>query len=162
MSDRALVALGMLGGALWAIAVVATGVSWGGGWSLPAAMAAGLLPVGLVLAAMIGVLAARRFRDDALRDGRPMPEDPTQRVLSNTVEQTVLGLCLWPFAGWVVGTDLAVVLGWSFALTRLIFWAGYVRSPPLRAFGFAAGFYPTLLATGVGMVEAARTVGTYL
>lgn len=159
MSARAPVALGMAGGALWAVGVVAAGTASGEGLPLPAAMAAALLPVGLVLAAMIGVLAARRFHDDALRDGRPMPDDPTQRALSNTVEQTVLGLCLWPFAGWVVGTDLAVVLGWSFALTRLLFWAGYVRSPPLRAFGFAAGLYPTLLATGVAAVEAARALG---
>ena len=64
----------------------------------------------------------------------------------------ILLLCLWPFAGWMVGTDLAVVLGWSLALTRLIFWAGYARAPFLRAFGFAAGFYPTLLAGGVAAV----------
>ena len=36
-------------------------------------------------------------------------------------------------------------LGVAFAVARLAFWAGYHMAPPLRAFGFAATFYPTVL-----------------
>ncbi len=38
-------------------------------------------------------------------------------------------------------------MGVGFGVARLAFWIGYHRSAPARAFGFAATFYPTVLAT---------------
>ena len=43
------------------------------------------------------------------------------------------------------GPGVILCLGLGFAVARLAFWGGYHLSPPLRAFGFAATFYPTLL-----------------
>ncbi|MCB1390990.1 MAG: MAPEG family protein, partial [Rhodobacteraceae bacterium] len=95
-------------------------------------------------------LAQRRFFDDAIIDGEPFRAgsgaEIDQRVLTNTTEQTALALALWPFAGWVLGWGLLPVLGLSFAVFRLLFWIGYHASPPLRGLGFAASFYPTLVA----------------
>lgn len=151
MGKRATILTSMAAGALWAVAVI-----WGAqraGLSfmtplvgVPLAMA----PVGLVLALMIGRQAQRRFFDDAIIDGEDFaPGSPAwidQRVLSNTVEQAVLALLVWPFVALTLGGQVVVVMGLAFALARLAFWAGYHLSPPLRGFGFAATFYTTVLA----------------
>ena len=42
-----------------------------------------------------------------------------------------------------------------FLVGRAAFWAGYLRSPPTRAFGFAATFYPTVAAWVVAALELA-------
>jgi hypothetical protein len=149
-TTRRIVLLAMVGGMVWALTVV----WWGqGGEPLPvdaALLAQAFAPAGAVLATMIGRLAQRRFFDDRSIDGqgfRPnSAADIDQRVLTNTLEQIVLALCLWPFAAGVLGAQVLVVLGWSFALARLLFWVGYHLSPPLRGLGFAATFYPTVLA----------------
>ncbi len=44
------------------------------------------------------------------------------------------------------GPGVVTCLGIGFAVARLAFWIGYHISPPLRAFGFAATFYPTIIA----------------
>ena len=67
-------------------------------------------------------------------------------MLSNTAEQALLALLIWPFVALTMGGQVAVVLGLAFALARLAFWIGYHLAPPLRAFGFAATFYTTVLA----------------
>lgn len=67
-----------------------------------------------------------------------------QRVLTNSVEQLVLALLVWPFIGYSLGGVLVIALGIGLAVARVLFWIGYHFSPPLRAFGFAASFYPTL------------------
>jgi len=106
-----------------------------------------------VLAVMIARLAQRRFFDDSIIDGQPFAPgsaaDIDARVLQNTVEQLVLALALWPVTGYVLAIDgpgVVLSLGIGFAIARLAFWIGYHISPPLRAFGFAATFYPTLIA----------------
>ena len=148
---RMMILIGMAAGALWALAVVLA-PSFLGLPYLPAAAAlpGAMLPPGLVLAAMIGRLAARRFFDDALIDGAdPAPGSPAwvdQKVLANTLEQLALALAVWPFAALTLGGAVAIALGLSFALMRLLFWIGYRLSPPLRALGFAGTFYPTVLA----------------
>lgn len=151
MSRRARILVGMAAGALWALAVV-----WGGqavkGPFLPlnVALMLAFIPGGLILLVLIGRLAQRRFFDDALIDGAaPEPGsafDLDQRVLANTVEQLLLALCLWPFVALNLGGLCVVVMGVAFAIARLAFWIGYRRAPWLRAFGFAASFYPTVLA----------------
>ena len=108
---------------------------------------------GVVLMLMIGRIAQRRFFDAGLIDGAaPAPgsaADIDNRVLKNTVEQSVLALCLWPAISVMLFTDgpgVVLALSVGFAVARLAFWWGYHKSPPLRAFGFAATFYPTVLA----------------
>ena len=152
MTKQRQIAIGMSAGLLWGIAVL-----WIGArlinlpvFSLvPTIMTAFLAP-GLVTMAMIGRLAQRRFFDEAAIDGQPFtgPGAIDQRVLSNTVEQLVLALCVWPAAAVILADDgpgVVAALGLGFAVARLAFWGGYHLSPPMRAFGFAATFYPTVL-----------------
>jgi len=152
---RALILAGMVGGLLWGLALLT--------------LVAPLLPIprfaliqalglafffpALVMIAMVGRLAQRRFFDETLIDGQPFaPASPAaidQRVLTNTVEQFVLALAVWPMLAFSLGTaggGIAVALGIGFSLARILFWVGYHRAPPLRAFGFAATFTPTMLA----------------
>ena len=146
-SKRLVIAVSMALGMLWALGLVWLGRGPG---DPVRAIVLGLMPGGLVMAAMIGRLAQRRFFDDAIIDGQPFApgsaDEIDQRVLTNTAEQLILAATLWPFAGWVLGWGLLPVLGAGFAVTRLLFWLGYHLSPPLRGVGFAASFYPSVVA----------------
>ncbi|SFT47827.1 MAPEG family protein [Sedimentitalea nanhaiensis] len=151
MHKRPTILLGMAAGALWALVIVG-GVQIAGLPYLPPPLAlpgAFLVP-GLVMVAMIGRLAQRRFFDDAIIDGADFTPGSAawidQRVLANTLEQLVLALVIWPFVALVLGGAVVVALGIGFSVARLAFWIGYHVSPPLRGFGFAATFYPTVLA----------------
>ena len=152
MSKREKILVGMALGALWAIAVVALPALLPSTRFLPlnVALIAGMLPGGLFLMVVIGRLAQRRFFDDDIIDGEPFvvgsSADIDQRVLTNTIEQLVLALILWPFVGLVLGGATILSLGIGFGIARIAFWIGYHQSPPLRAFGFAASFYPTIAA----------------
>ena len=151
MNRRRRILAGMGAGAVWALTLV-----WGGqnvaiGF-VPLNMVVPLAMVvpGLVLMVVIGRLAQRRFFDDTLIDGQDFaPGSPAwvdQRMLTNTAEQTLLALLLWPFVAFTLGGAVVVVMGLGFGVARIAFWTGYHRNPPLRAFGFAATFYPTVLA----------------
>ena len=151
MNKRRKIILGMFAGALWALAIV-----WGaqpeGFTFMPPqiAMPGALIAPGLVMAVMIGRLAARRFFDDDIIDGATFEPGSAawidQRVLANTVEQSVLAVLVWPFVALTLGGQVVLAMGFAFAAARLAFWIGYHVSPPLRAFGFAATFYTTVLA----------------
>lgn len=150
MQRRPLILSGMIGGAVWGMLIVL----WLGPGLLIAqpfwqGLAAGLALAALPMVAMIGRLAQRRFFDDSLIDGQAFAGASAidQRVLTNTAEQLVLALCLWPFVAVVLGGGTALALGAGFAVARLMFWVGYHAAPPLRAFGFAASFYPTVIAS---------------
>jgi len=101
-----------------------------------------LAPAGLLLLMVLAV-ASVRARDDAL-DPIADPESRLyrilQRVLSNSVEQTViLGPAFFLFvltlpAAWI---DLAPLVMVLFVLSRLGFWAGYLLTPFWRAPGMA-------------------------
>ncbi|MEM7073848.1 MAG: MAPEG family protein [Pseudomonadota bacterium] len=151
MTDRACIGLGMAAGLIWAVVLLWAGrqISVPIGAIQPTLMGAVFAP-GLVLVAMVGRIAQRRFFDATLIDGQaPRPgtaADIDARVLQNTLEQTVLALCIWPLVGFTLGAGVVLVLGLGFAVARLAFWVGYHRAPPLRAFGFAATFYPTVVA----------------
>ena len=139
-------------GALWAVAVVVLpGQAPQPFIPINLALLYAFLPAGLVMACMILVIALRRFLSSELADGRKPPEgsraDVDARVLSNTVEQMVLALLLWPFVITVLGAVTVIVMGVSMALSRLVFWLGYHLSPPLRLVGWSAGFYATVFAT---------------
>ncbi|MGR3314942.1 MAPEG family protein [Roseovarius indicus] len=152
MEKRRKIAIGMAAGAVWAVAVLvgaAIFVQLPVFALMPTIMTAFLAP-GLVTIAMVGRLAQRRFFDDAIIDGEAFSGAAAidQRVLSNTVEQLVLAMAVWPAAAVLLGAEgpgVILVLGVAFAVARLAFWFGYHRAPPLRAFGFAATFYPTVL-----------------
>ena len=59
----------------------------------------------------------------------------------------LLDILTWPFVALTLGGSVVLAMGVAFGLARIAFWAGYHLSPPLRAFGFAATFYTTVLAT---------------
>lgn len=156
---RRYVAAGMGAAFVWTVALIFLGWQWPLKLDLIRAMMLALVPAGLVMAAMVARLAAGRFFDDHLIDGQPFTPgsaaDVTQRCLTNSVEQTALAVCLRPAASGIAGPGLVVALGIGFGVTRVAFWRGYARSPRLRAFGFAAGFYPTLMA---GLLSAVALV----
>lgn len=152
MQKRAKIGLGMALGMLWALLLL-----WGAAefvkrpvfTLMPTIMTAFFLP-GIVMLLMVAKLAQRRFFDEAIIDGEPLSgaAEIDQRVLRNTVEQLVLALAIWPAAAVILtgdGPGVIICLGLGFFLARVAFWCGYHISPPLRAFGFAATFYPTVL-----------------
>lgn len=151
MGTRTRVLIGMALGLVWSVGLV-VGVQLAGGGFMPPMLAVpgAMVAPGLVMLAMIARLAQWRFFDDALIDGAAPPPGSAaeidQRVLTNTVEQIVLALAVWPFVAATLGGRVVLYMGIGFALARLAFWIGYHLSPPLRAFGFAATFYPTVLA----------------
>lgn len=151
MSKRARILLGMALGAIWAAAVVILpGLGPQPFVPLNLALIYAFLPGGIFLILVIGRLAQRRFFDDAIIDGDSFPPgsgaEIDQRVLTNTVEQMLLALLIWPFAASWLGGQTVIVMGLAMGVARLAFWIGYHLSPPLRAFGFAASFYPTVFA----------------
>lgn len=152
MTRRGTIALGMALGGVWALGTVFLPLAAPQVFlPLNVALILAFAPGGLFLMLVIGRIAQRRFFDDEIIDGQPLPwgspAEIDQRVLTNTVEQMVLALALWPFVAMVLGGQVVVVMGLAFAVARAAFWIGYHRAPPLRAFGFAASFYPTILGT---------------
>lgn len=152
LSKRSTILIGMTGGALWAFFVVAVPILFVRPALFPANLAlfyASFMP-GLVLMAMIGRLAMRRFFEDIAIDGGEFPPgspgDVDQRVLQNTVEQCLLAAMIWPLAAFTLGTGPVLWMAAGFIIARLAFWIGYHKAALLRAFGFAATFYPTVLA----------------
>ncbi|MFT4962389.1 MAG: hypothetical protein ACI92Z_003486 [Paracoccaceae bacterium] len=151
MGKRQIIVVSIIAGMVWALAIV-----WGPQRAnlpfLPPqiALPGAFIAPGLVTLLMIARLAMRRFFDDASIDGQDFIAGTSawidQKVLSNTIEQLVLALVIWPFVSLSLGGAAVLVLGFGFAIARLLFWIGYHISPPLRGFGFAATFYPTVLA----------------
>lgn len=148
MSKRQRILIGMVAGMVWAIGVIWLGLRWDVGMSVPEAAPFAFLAPGLAMLAMIARLAQRRFFDNRIVDGGRFDgaDAITQRVLSNTVEQSILALCLWvPAAILLDSAGVLIALGIGFFVARMAFWLGYHLSPPLRGFGFAASFYPTIV-----------------
>jgi hypothetical protein len=111
-----------------------------------------LLPGLYLMAVMIRVMLSR-FVDPQTFDGSPPPTgsrlDIDRRVLQNTLEQVVLAAIGWVVLAMALPSyhlGVIPVLAVSFVFARLCFWIGYRRSPPYRAFGFAATFLPTFAA----------------
>jgi len=161
-AKRPTILVGMMSGVLWGIALIWIGVTQVPLpiFSLLPVLAFAFLGPGLFLMLLVGRLAQRRFFDDAIIDGQPLvvgsAAEIDQRVLTNTVEQLVLALCLWPATAYLsgnAGPGIVATLGIGFLVARLMFWAGYHLSPPLRGFGFAATFYPTILALGYSILH---------
>lgn len=106
--------------------------------------AAWLLPACFVLAAMVAAQIAGRFLVAAFdplagQDSRFLLVN--QRVITNTVEQTLIfAPALLALAAAVPAEQMPAVLAAAavFALARLVFWAGYLVAPMVRAPGMAA------------------------
>ena len=144
MEKRRKIATGMAAGAVWAVAVLvgaATFVQLPVFALMPTIMTAFLAP-GLVTIAMIGRLAQRRFFDDAIIDGEAFSGAAAidQRVLSNTVEQLVLAMAVWPAAAVLLGGAVEVCHAacsckWAIAEPAGSRWSGTTvstNSPLLR------------------------------
>ncbi len=161
MTTRTKILAGMILGAAWSVALIWIGSAQ---VNIPPFSRIVIAPFfalapGLVIVLMVGWIAARRFWSSELIDGAaPAPGSPAeidQRVLRNTVEQAVIALCLWPPLSFLLlddGLGVVMALSVNFAAARLLFWAGYHIAPPLRAFGFAATFYPTVLALAWALI----------
>lgn len=152
MSKRLKISLGKAAALLYTLAILLIPQSMAQPFMpLNTVIIMALLPGGLVMLTVIVRLALRRFFDDRFIDGRAFEPGSgggiDQRVLSNTGEQLILAVVLWPFVALTLGGLVVVVMGVAFAVARLVYWLGYHVSSTLRAFGFAATFYPTLLAT---------------
>ncbi|MDF0600593.1 MAPEG family protein [Psychromarinibacter sp. C21-152] len=155
MSKQRKILIGMAGGVVWSVLLIWIGSTM---VSVPTMMRQLVQPFyalgpGIALVAIIGTIATRRFLTPDLIDGEtPPPGSRTEidlRVLRNTVEQAVVALCIWPAISILLYTDgpgVVLALTAGFPAARLVFWYGYHKSPPLRAFGFAATAYPTVLA----------------
>lgn len=156
MPKRAVILASMIAGALWAVLVIWVGPIFPMIEPYVAGLGLAYFIAALPMIAMVGRLAQRRYFNDSIIDGQPLhgAAEIDQRVLTNTVEQLVLALCIWPLAGWVLGIGTVISLGCGFALMRLLFWVGYHLSPPLRGLGFAGTFYPTVLAAFLTLREA--------
>lgn len=120
-------------GALWALAVVilpgALGLPY---LPAPVALPGALVAPGLALAAM---MLARWIGWGGER---------LSATLTETIGQIVLALALWPFVAMTLGGWMAILLGVSLALTRLLAWVA--PGPLLRGLAFAASLLPTLFA----------------
>ena len=117
---------------------------------------AALLPAAAVLALMILAQMGYRFLlgvFDPLAGRETRFLLVNQRVISNTVEQLAIFVpALLALAAAVAAPQMPAVmaLGAVFALARIVFWAGYLAAPVLRAPGMAA----TLVTSG-GTLAAA-------
>lgn len=151
MSQQRTIAIGMaMGTVCAAILVLLPGFA-----PFPTLQPGEALPLALLfpaatLIAMIGRIAQRRFFDPDLIEGQHAeagsPADIDQRVLTNTVEQALIAVLVWPFVAMVQGGAATILLGAGFMAFRALFWIGYHRAPPFRAMGFAGTFYSTVLA----------------
>lgn len=157
MGNRARISLGKALGLFWGVALI-----WIGTvhvnipiFSFVWALALAFLFPGLVLAAIVGRIAHRGQFEGPSADGAPVAPgkgaEIDARVLQDSIAQSVMALLIWPAAGLLLAVDgpgAVLCLGLGFAIARICFWIGHHRSPTLRAFGFAATFYPTLLVAG--------------
>lgn len=155
MTNRSIMLSSGIAGAIWALATVFFGASVIDIpiFALTPTLMLAFLGPGVVLACMVFFIAVRRFLSDDLASGvKPAsgsPADIDRRVLGNTLEQTVIALCLWPAIGLLAANDgpgLLTALSLTFMFSRLVFWIGYRRAPALRMIGWSATFYSTLFA----------------
>lgn len=152
MSIRSKIILGQVIGLAWAVTVVWLPMTMSAPFMpLNTVMITALMPGGLVLLAMVSMIALRRLFDSSVIAGGALHPgsraEIDQRALSNTLEQLVVAIVLWPFAALTLGGFVVLWMGISFALARLVYWLGYHVSPLVKSVGFGATFYPTVLAT---------------
>ncbi|MDQ7069478.1 MAG: hypothetical protein Q9M48_01810 [Rhodobacterales bacterium] len=134
MSEQAKFRVGLVLGLIWAVVLL-----WGAArfvklpmfTVMPTIMTAFLAP-GLVIVAMIGRVASRRLFDGEMVDGRLFEARSKgaidQKVLTNTIEQLVAALCIWPAAAILLAGNGPGVIIWLWGLVL-----------PLRGWRFGRG-----------------------
>ena len=151
---------GMAFGATVAVAVIVTGIwlnplGFSSDLSLAQRISVAIKSTSLVatcLAIAIGRLAKHRFLTPEDIDGGGLQPGSSralllQSLLQNTLEQSVLAVIVYTAwavtmpSAWLSVVPLAAV---SFAVGRILFFAGYGRGAPSRAAGFALTFYPSV------------------
>lgn len=115
------------------------------GERLSLALKLSILPVGFLIAVIMTVSLTRLITGaiDPMNDAPPRWRAVDQRVLSNTMEQTVAFLPLYLATAMVIGPDESAcltALPITFVGARIAFWVGYRRCTLGRAPGMAAGF----------------------
>ena len=155
MLDRQKILIGMVAGLVWAGMLLWIGTTY---VNVPAFSRQLVAPFyffapDLVLLAMIACLALRRMVGNSFPEGKaPVPGTGAEidaEVLKNTIEHCVLALCLWPAISIMEledGPGIVLMLSVGFAIARIAYWVGSYSSPLLRAFGFAATLFPTVIA----------------
>ena len=114
-------------------------------------LACALIASGWLLIA-VGGLAGHRFFTPADIDGGGLTEGTSkakllQTLIQNTLEQCVLAIPAYGAWLWLAPEGrrgLIVLCAASFAIGRLLFFAGYARGAPFRALGFTLTFYPSV------------------
>ena len=154
-------ALGMFIGFSSALTVVILGTRFNPFQVNPAAddfqalriAAISVISVCIFLVFSIGRIARHRFFSPDDIDGAGLTAGTAkvkllQAELQNTIEQTLLAIIVyfsWAIllpSTWILVVPLAAV---SFAIGRILFFAGYSGGAPSRAAGFALTFFPSVL-----------------
>jgi len=159
---------GMVLGVITAIAIVVVG-AWLNPFSfgenldgfdrIRVAIESALLP-GLIFAVSVGRLARHRFFTPEDIDGGGLSVGTEeahvlQSLLQNTLEQFAIALVVylaWAVimpANWLSVLPLA---GVAFIIGRILFFSGYKKGAPSRAYGFTLSFFPSLLMLVITVV----------
>jgi len=121
-----------------------------------------VLPALFLIASVARLARHRFFTPEDIDGGGGLSHDSKQALLlqtllQNTLEQLLIAVVIylaWAVmmpADWMSVVPLAAI---SFALGRVLFFAGYKGGAPSRALGFALTFYPSalMLITIIGQV----------
>jgi uncharacterized MAPEG superfamily protein len=108
---------------------------------------------GLVLLAMIGLIAGARPTSADIIDGNDRAERLAVqvRIQRNTLEQLVLMVLAHVALSTLLPPDqltLIPTLVLLFVIARIVYWIGYTINPVFRTLGFVATFYPNIFALG--------------
>ena len=154
----------VLAGLFWGL------LQWLDGWPGPIpdagervqlALKLSLGPVTFLITVIMTVSLTRLITGavDPLKDDPPRWRAVDQRVLANTVEQTLAFLPLFIGTAMVIGPGQSAVLAALaivFVLARAVFWVGYRRCTICRAPGMAAGF---VINIGMLVLIVSRMLG---
>ena len=154
---KSIVVLSLIGAA--GLAVILWGLlAWLDGWPGPIpdageriqlALKLAVGPVAFLVVVVQTVALCRLLTGavDPLDDDAPRWRRVDMRVLSNTVEQTLIFLPLFLATAIVIRADESAwlpALAMAFVLGRIVFWIGYRQSTLSRAPGMSTAFYINL------------------
>lgn len=121
--------------------------------------------IALPLLAGVGAAVHARYSDASMIHGyQSLPNEHfkfLQAYTSNTLEQASLqAMSLVAFCAVVPEWLLVIAYAQvgAFLLGRFMFFVGYQKNPLHRLAGFAVGYYPSILATGLALWFSLRPV----
>lgn len=142
MIGRGATAIGGVLGFVWAIAVVVLPgqVPWD---FIPfnLALSYAFAPGGLVVFFILLRVALRSADVDRVVD-----QDVDRAVLIDTGAIMLVALLMWPLVITFLDSVTVIAMGLSAGVALLVYWIGAHWAAPLRAFGWAASFWPTGVA----------------